>query len=224
MTAEPHCSAQAHARAPGFRRLLRHWHRDVGYVCAALTLTYAVSGLAVNHASDWDYNRATVVTQQRLGSPVALLTPADPARRRLLASNPAAVTSAEEALLAKAIGQRLGIPAPPHNTLWRTRFELAVHFTAGDRDHVSYDVRTGLATRTIRKDRPLLRQLNFLHLNEGRRWWTYVADAYALSLVFLTLSGILIVRGPRGLRGRGGLLCAAGALIPLLAVLLLTLL
>ena len=29
-------------------------HRDAGYLAVGLTIVYAVSGLAVNHVSDWD--------------------------------------------------------------------------------------------------------------------------------------------------------------------------
>ena len=86
---------------------------------------------------------------------------------------------------------------------------------------VDYLPSKGVVEVTRVAQRPLIRQFNFLHLNEGRRYWTYVADLFAVLLVFLAVSGPLIVRGRRGLRGRGGVLVAVGVLVPLLAYLLL---
>ena len=38
----------------------RYWnnvlHRDLGYLVVALTIIYAVSGIAVNHVHDWNPN------------------------------------------------------------------------------------------------------------------------------------------------------------------------
>ncbi|MDP1890370.1 MAG: hypothetical protein Q8K55_05710, partial [Gemmatimonadaceae bacterium] len=31
-------------------------HRDVGYLAVALTIAYAISGIAVNHIADWNPN------------------------------------------------------------------------------------------------------------------------------------------------------------------------
>ena len=55
---------------------LRPWiravHRDLGYLAVGLTLVYALSGLAVNHVSDWDpsfqsYERTAQAGGPRLG-------------------------------------------------------------------------------------------------------------------------------------------------------------
>jgi hypothetical protein len=73
----------------------------------------------------------------------------------------------------------------------------------------------------VRKDRLVLRDLNYLHLNEGHGLWTWIADSYAMALMFLAISGALLVRGRQGLRGRGGILLALGFAVPVLAVILL---
>ena len=39
-----------------WRRFIRILHRDIGYVVAALTIIYSVSGIAVNHINDWNPN------------------------------------------------------------------------------------------------------------------------------------------------------------------------
>jgi hypothetical protein len=114
----------------------------------------------------------------------------------------------------------LGRQRPPQNTFWRGPDNLSLFFEAGDRDTVNYQPSSGQAQQVRKRDRWLLRQLNFLHLNEGRSFWTYVADFYAVLLVFLAISGAIVVKGRRGLKGRGGVLLAVGIVVPVLGYLL----
>jgi hypothetical protein len=76
--------------------------------------------------------------------------------------------------------------------------------------------------RTLReegqKPRLLLRAANWLHLNRGKKAWTYIADGYAVFLVFLATSGLFMIKGRQGFLGRGGLLALVGALVPILYV------
>jgi uncharacterized membrane protein len=46
--------------------------------------------------------------------------------------------------------------------------------------------------------------------------WTYVADVFAVLLIFLAGSGIFMVRGKNGIVGRGKWIVAAGILIPVI--------
>jgi hypothetical protein len=85
---------------------------------------------------------------------------------------------------------------------------------------VDYEPSTGLARRTRMRDRPLIRDANYLHLNEIRGAWTFVADGFAACLIFLAISGALIVKGRQGLWGRGGILALVGILLPIAVVVL----
>jgi len=55
-------AGEGRSRGARVRSWLRTWHRDVGYLCAGLVVVYAVSGVAVNHHHEWDYNLGTGVT------------------------------------------------------------------------------------------------------------------------------------------------------------------
>ena len=211
----------AATRRRSVRATLRALHRDVGFVAAGLTVVYGVSGVAVNHRGDWNYNQSMEVTATRLGAPVDLLPALSESRRGELAAAPGAISEVEQAALVGGITAALGRAGPPKNVFWRGPDRLSLFYEAGDRDTVDYHPSTGVAEAKSMRDRPLLRAMNFLHLNEGRRLWTYVADAFGGALVFLALSGAVMVKGSRGLRGRGGVLVVAGAVVPVVAWVLL---
>lgn len=207
----------AEVRRRRWRATLAWLHRDVGFLAVGLTLVYAVSGIAVNHRQDWDYNRSTSVEVVTVGGPAELLSDLPPARLSALKADPTSVSDPEVAVLAERVGQALGRKGPPKNLFWRGPDHLSMHFETGERDVVEYTLSSGTAEHVVSRDRPLLRDFNFLHLNEGRGAWTWIADGYAVALIFLGVSGALIVRGRHGLRGRGGVLLVAGFLLPLVA-------
>ena len=68
------------------------------------------------------------------------------------------------------------------------------------------------------RSRFFLRLANWLHLNRGKRAWTYVADAYAIGLLVLALGGVLMYPGRMGLFGRGGIFLLIGIAVPVLYV------
>lgn len=204
-----------------WRRTLVWLHRDIGFFCLGLTLIYAISGIAVNHRRDWDYNYGTESEFHDLGKPQQLLSdlPLTGMSPEQLA--PAALARSHEEQLVVRIGARMGLSQPPRIVFWRGPDRLSLFYAEADRDVVDYVPSSGRAERTLRRPRPLLRPLNLLHLNHVDSPWTYLADTYATLLAFMAVSGVLIVRGRRGLRGRGGLLALAGILLPLVAYLLL---
>jgi hypothetical protein len=150
-----------------------------------------------------------------------LLGDLSPSRRAALRAAPTSLSDAEAARLVTVVGGALGYQSPPRNYFWRGPARLMVFYGEGDREVVEYSPTTGVAELVVRRDRVLLRDLNYLHLNESRGWWTWLADGYGVLLLFLAVSGALIVRGRRGLTGRGGVLLTVGVAIPLLGLLLL---
>ena len=63
--------------------------------------------------------------------------------------------------------------------------------------------------------RPLLSAFTLLHYNPGR-WWTYFSDFFAVGLLIITFSGLIMIKGKKGLWGRGGIELLLGILIPIL--------
>ena len=205
----------------GWRARLFALHRDAGYLAVGLTVVYAVSGVAVNHRRDWDADWVREERQLQVGRPTELLASLPESRRVALTADPGALSSEEEAALVGRLVVVLGRERKPLNVFWRGRDRLSLFFEAGERDTVDYFPATGEALHRTARERLLLGAFNHLHLNEARRAWTWIADGFAVVLLFLALSGAVMVRGRTGLRGRGWVLVGLGAAVPALALLLL---
>ena len=76
------------------------------------------------------------------------------------------------------------------------------------------DTGSGEALYESVRKRPLWSGLNRLHYNPGR-WWTTFSDIFAFSLILITLTGLVMLKGPKGFWGRGGIEFLAGILIPI---------
>lgn len=174
------------------RPLLRALHRDVGYVAVGLTLVYATSGLAVNHIAQWDPNFHNYEKAYEMG-PV----PGD------------------DATVSHAVLAKLGITKTPQEVYRAGEGDVEILF---DRRTVHVNTMTGHVVDEGQKPRFLLRIANWLHLNRGKKQWTYFADGYAAGLLFLALSGIFMLPGRKGLFGRGAILVLLGIAIPALYV------
>jgi len=198
-----------------WRRPLVTLHRDLGFFALGLTVVYAVSGLATNHRAHWDYNYSTDLRRIEVGGPAQLLgDTADGAPAGELAR-------ARQDELVQAIGRALGRSEGPQKAFWRGPDRLSLFYAESERDVVDYLPASGVAEWTRKSPRPILRTFNMLHLNEKRQVWTWIGDGYALILLFMGVSGALIVKGRKGLVGRGGMYVVAGILIPALAMILL---
>jgi hypothetical protein len=173
-----------------FRAVCRWLHRELGFVAVGLTLVYAISGIAVNHVHHWDpnYQRDRVIsTIEPVGT------------------GPTPEVSGQ-------VLDRLDLSEPVKNT-WRAAPDRLDVFLEDSK--LAVNLVTGEVVREGVAKRPLLYDLNFMHLNTGKGPWTGIADAYAAVLIVLAVSGIFIVRGRKGLKGRGGVLMGAGILLPI---------
>ena len=178
-----------------WRGWLRAIHRDLGYLAVGFTLIYALSGIAINHIKDWDPN---FHSQER--SLTIAPIPAD-------ATDDAAV-----ALVIAATGT--GKP----DDVFRAGDEIRLGYSDGTNVTAIGD--TGQVTVQARQPRFFLRIANWLHYNRGKKAWTYVADIYAVMLLYLAISGIFMIKGRLGLKWRGTILVGAGVAVPVMYIVL----
>ena len=174
-----------------FRKWCRTFHRELGFLAVGLTLVYAVSGIAVNHAHQWDANYERTLEQNYI--------------------EPPGIGPTSE--IEPVVMERLAITEPVKST-WRAgETEFQIFLEGGG---IDVNLATGEVVRHGFAKRPLLFDLNFMHLNSGKSPWTGIADVYGGMLIVMALTGIFLVRGRKGLTGRGGVLMALGFLLPIL--------
>ena len=65
------------------------------------------------------------------------------------------------------------------------------------------------------KPRLFLRAFNGLHVNEVKSYWIVASDIYSIFLLYLALSAIFMIKGSKGIKGRGGILALVGLSVPL---------
>jgi len=65
------------------------------------------------------------------------------------------------------------------------------------------------------KRRPFFFQLSFLHYNPGT-YWKYFSDAFAISIIIVIITGLIMNKGDRGFFGIRGIEFVIGIIIPLL--------
>lgn len=176
-----------------WRKWNRLVHRDLGYIAFGLTVIYAVSGVAVNHIADWNPN-FDIETIDSVIPPAKL----DP--------------GATDSVLAAVILKETGETEPLMSTFRPSPDEFQV-FVEGNT--LSVDLTTGETSQKKVKERWFLHAFNFLHLNHAKEMWTWVADIYAIALVLLAITGLFMIKGPKGILGRGLWLTGLGILVPL---------
>ena len=178
-----------------WRHLFRVIHRDVGYCAVALTLAYGLSGIAVNHIDDWNPNYSVSERSVEIG-PVP-----------------------DGSLVARAahvIGKLELDPSTVRTQVMETETELRVFFDDGA--EVRIDTKTGRGTQVMVDRRAVWFEVNELHLNNLKGIWTWIADIFAVALMLLALTGMVMMKGDRGLAGRGKYFVLGGLSIPITAV------
>ncbi len=175
-----------------WRHLFRVLHRDIGYASVALTLAYGLSGLAVNHIDDWNPSYKFSEREVDIG-PL-----------------PAGTLDAQEKFAVAALELD---PREVRGHFAETVTTLRIFLTDGQ--EAVLDIRTGKGTLKTTTTRAVLFEVNTLHLNNLKGAWTYVADLFAIALIFLALTGATMMKGDRGITGRGKYFIGAGLAVPI---------
>src|SRR3989338_1690082 len=140
----------------------RRWnnilHRDAGYLVAALTIAYGISGIAVNHVQDWNPN-------YRITKEILTIDPIS--------------STARAAMIAEAL-RKISDADSLRSSFRRDSETLQLFF---DKKMYTIDVPTGNVLMEVTRPRRVLYEMNQLHLNAPKRYWTYIADLFSLALI-----------------------------------------
>lgn len=180
---------------------LRKWsrilHRDIGFFFIGTTIIYGLSGIALNHLSDWNPNY--VVENVEFTTNLSL-TKTPELQENILK-------------LLDEVDNRDNYKKYyyPQNDY------LKIFLTGGS--SIVVNTVTGKGNAEFLRKRILFYQANFLHYNPNT-WWTWFSDIFAAALILFAITSLFMVRGSKGILGRGGWLAAAGIVIPLVFLLM----
>lgn len=186
-----------------FTKQLRKWsrivHRDLSFFFSGVIIIYAISGFVLNHKKDFnsDYSIKSYSFSVEGNYPL----------------------SQEKFSKDKVIS----ILAPYNEASNYTKHyfpdnESMKVFLKGGSSLV-VDLSNGKALYEQVKKRPIISQFNWLHYNPNK-WWTIFSDIFSFSLIIITLTGLIMTKGKKGLWGRGGIELIIGIIIPLLFIVL----
>ncbi len=169
------------------------FHRDLGYLAVGLTIIYSVSGIAVNHVADW--NPSYKIDNQTFQIDVSSLQvpPSDSDVNQIM-------------FLSGITGEIVStfMPRPDQIRIFLKNQTLDLNLKTGNAE-----------LETINK-RAFLQEFNAMHLNHPKKLWTWMADIYAAVLIILAVTGLFVLKGKKGITGRGAWLTGLGILIPLI--------
>lgn len=181
-------------------KTLRKWsrilHRDIGYFFIGTTLIYGISGIALNHMSDWNPNYSIEI--KNFETDFNLSNSKDVKERILL--------------LLDNVDHRKNYKKhyyPSNN-------RLKIFLKGGS--SIVVNIINGYGTAEKIKKRPLFFEVNYLHYNPNKIW-TWFSDIFAAALILFAITSFFMVKGKKGITGRGGIYTVLGILIPLLFLL-----
>ncbi len=181
-----------------WRKWFRVVHRDFGYLFFGMTLVYSISGIALNHLDDWNPNYIITTKEIKLDNP-SQITPY--------------ITKNEMRELMKQFDQDKNYK----NHYFPRPNQLKV-FLKGGSALIDLETGSGWIERVAR--RPFFREMNFLHYNPAVSWMWF-SDVFAGALIILAITGLFLVRGSKGISGRGAWMTLIGIIAPIIFLFIL---
>jgi uncharacterized protein len=180
-----------------WNKINRVLHRDLGYFFFGMTIIYGVSGIVLNHRSgDGD---ASVIRRSQSFTMVAPINKEKVNKDYILQL----LTDLEEPGF-----KQFYFPSDQ---------EVMIYLKGG---HVTLDLKTGEGKIVKVRNRPVFREFNFLHYNKPKQWWTWFSDFFAGALILISITGLFMIKGRNGIKGRGAVLTTTGIIVPLIFLIL----
>jgi len=183
-------------------KFIRKWsrilHRDIGFFFVGASIIYGLSGIALNHIKDWNPNYSVNLTEFKTNEDLSKKSVSKEKIIKLL----------NEQNISKKFKNYY---FPDNNT-------LKIFLDGGS--SVVIDTETGKGKAEIISKRLIFYDVNFLHYNP-QKWWTIFSDTFAGALIFLAISSLFMIKGKKGVWGRGGIYVILGIIIPILFLIFL---
>ncbi|KPK79232.1 MAG: hypothetical protein AMS27_18175 [Bacteroides sp. SM23_62_1] len=175
------------------RKWIRIIHRDAGYIFFGMSVIYGLSGIALNHIDDWNPNYIIRTKQIIIDRP----------------PQPESISEKWIIIFLNDLDRELQY----RNHYFPQDNLLKIFLKQGS---LTINLASGNGVLETIKRRPIFREVNFLHYNKPKKLWTWFADLFAVALILLAITGLFMIKGKKGITGRGAWLTSLGIVIPLL--------
>ena len=180
------------------QKLVRDIHRDFGYFYVGLIISFAFSGILMNHREHWHPEKYTVET------------------KNIQVQLPEEKDITEE--YAENLGKQLGID----DKMRRHNAKKGTFKISFEKHDVEIDMKSGKGEIVAFKKTPFISQTMKLHKNTSN-WWIYYSDIFGISLILIAITGTLMVtHGKHTFKRRGWKLALAGIVFPILVLFILS--
>jgi len=171
---------------------IRNLHRDLGYFYIGLIVSFAFSGILMNHRESWHPEKYTVETKA-----IEVKLP-------------------DESALTDKYAEKLGKDLGIDDKMRRQGAKKGTYKISFENHDVEIDLKTGKGEIVSFNKTPLISHAMKLHKNTSV-WWIYYSDIFGISLITIAVTGaIMIPAGKFTFKRRGWKLALAGILFPLL--------
>lgn len=180
------------------QKLVRDIHRDFGYFYVGLIISFAFSGILMNHREHWHPEKYTIET------------------KNIKVQLPEESQITEE--FAENLGKQLGID----DKMRRHNVKKGTFKISFEKHDVEIDIKTGKGEIVAFNKTPIISQTMKLHKTTSN-WWIYYSDIFGISLILIAITGTLMVtHGKNTFKRRGWKLAVAGIIFPILVLVILS--
>ncbi|MFA7082676.1 MAG: PepSY-associated TM helix domain-containing protein [Bacteroidales bacterium] len=184
--------------------IIRKWsrtiHRDLSFFFSGIILVYAFSGIFLNHKADFNSNYSIKKYDFVVEGNYPLI---------------------QSDFSAERVKTELLTPYDETKNYTKHYFPdsltMKVFLKGGSSMVLSLE--TGKGVYESVKKRQIISSINRLHYNPNK-WWTIFSDIFIGSLIIITITGLIMNKGKKGIMGRGGIELIIGIIIPLLFIFL----
>jgi len=177
--------------------LIRKWHRDIGYFFVGLTLSFSISGIALNHRYSFDAEKYVYFSKE-------FKTQLNTTKRGNINDDLLQNLLVEQGINVKYMGFRI-----------ENSKKLNIFLEGG---MVVVDMNNGIAKCEINATRPVIGQTILLHIS-SHYFWIWYSDIFAFGLIAISITGMFMLKGKNSFRKRGYKFALAGIIIPVLMLL-----
>ena len=169
---------------------LRKWHRDFAYFYVGLLISFAISGIGLNHRHSWNPRKYVYDTI------------------KLNIDLPKDKDSITDDFFRECLRKK-NINLEFRGSKWK-RGGYNLYF---ENAYAFVDPLSGEGQIERYRQRPIIGQMVELHKSSNKVWIWY-SDIFAICIILICITGMIITKGKYGFKNRGWKLTLSGLIIP----------